>query len=474
MNCSPADLARASRCWQLPQDRQRAAMLMLACRWASGTGPTPPAQFDYEPPTTVITWTDGIGVHSGDLAALSALDPSSVVSIVMTGLGAAISSVSNLSSLPNLHSINLTGTFVNIIDVTGCVNLTNLSAENCDAHIIGLTTCASLESYFGTNNQFEDTLDFSGLSNLTYLDCSHGLLKHLLVSGCSSLTTINCSDNTLTSLDCTGLGSLQTLDCSNNPLQTFLGVGNPTMSADCIIGGIGTITACNLSALVSVVNLTVPACANLSNLVTASGTLNIFDGAALSGFSAPLCTNVLGGISCQNTTKVSSISLPLAVFPDAIYCNGNSALVSFLAPNVTTTADVVDFHNCPSLTTVDLTSLASTNGNLLFNGDTSLVSLTFPALGPMVGTIIDASSCPALVNVSMPIITLPPTGASVSFHGDALSTASVDNMLAVFNAGGWTSNSVDLTGGTNAQPSNCVNVLALRADGNTVIVNGPC
>src|ERR1019366_8760607 len=60
MDWSPAAIARASRCWCFPSDRQRAAMLYLACAWANAGG-APPA-----PPCTLPTAPIDLGASAGD------------------------------------------------------------------------------------------------------------------------------------------------------------------------------------------------------------------------------------------------------------------------------------------------------------------------------------------------------------------------------------------------------------------------
>ena len=65
------------------------------------------------------------------------------------------------------------------------------------------------------------TLDVSGLSSLTRLDCSKNQLGTLDVTGLSRLTTLNCSENQLVTLDVSGLSSLTYLYCDNNKLGTL-------------------------------------------------------------------------------------------------------------------------------------------------------------------------------------------------------------------------------------------------------------
>jgi hypothetical protein len=69
MNCDPAALASASRCWCFPADRQRAAMLYLACQWANAGGappctlPTAPIDLGTSAGNKIVTltWPAGVG-----------------------------------------------------------------------------------------------------------------------------------------------------------------------------------------------------------------------------------------------------------------------------------------------------------------------------------------------------------------------------------------------------------------------------
>ena len=74
------------------------------------------------------------------------------------------------------------------------------------------------------------SLDVSGCSTLTKLQCQSNKLTSLDVSKNTSLTTLRCSKNQLTSLDVSGCSALTTLDCSNNQL-TSLDVSKSTALA---------------------------------------------------------------------------------------------------------------------------------------------------------------------------------------------------------------------------------------------------
>ena len=71
------------------------------------------------------------------------------------------------------------------------------------------------------NYNYLTSLEASGCTALTTLDCSRSELTSLNVSGCTALTTLDCSRSELTSLNVSGCTALTTLDCSNNPLTSI-------------------------------------------------------------------------------------------------------------------------------------------------------------------------------------------------------------------------------------------------------------
>ena len=72
----------------------------------------------------------------------------------------------------------------------------------------------------GAGNQLT-SLDVSGCTTLTKLDCNNNQLTSLDVSGRTALTKLDCSENPLTRLDVSDCTSLGQLDCSDNPLTSI-------------------------------------------------------------------------------------------------------------------------------------------------------------------------------------------------------------------------------------------------------------
>jgi hypothetical protein len=119
MNCTPSEIAQASRCFCLPANRQRAALLYLVCAWAnSASGPVPPPvtptvvilpdlsggfwrvfvsiagdvylQSDPGPATPDVILTDGgggffklVADSNGDRGATSHIGPATVAPVIL-------------------------------------------------------------------------------------------------------------------------------------------------------------------------------------------------------------------------------------------------------------------------------------------------------------------------------------------------------------------------------------------------------
>ena len=101
------------------------------------------------------------------------------------------------------------------LDVSGCTALTELDCGRnplTDLDVSGCTALTELDCY---NNQLT-SLDVSGCTALTYLRCQYNELWSLDVSGCTALTTLVCSGNPLGMLDLSKNTALTELECVGN------------------------------------------------------------------------------------------------------------------------------------------------------------------------------------------------------------------------------------------------------------------
>jgi len=98
----------------------------------------------------------------------------------------------------------------------------------------GIETFLNLDTLYCGDNNFT-SLDVSSISNLKYLDCGGHLnitvtpLQSLNVSGCTGLTWLDCSSSLLTGLDLSGCTALSYLDCSFNLLTGLDLIANTSL-----------------------------------------------------------------------------------------------------------------------------------------------------------------------------------------------------------------------------------------------------
>jgi hypothetical protein len=105
-------------------------------------------------------------------------------------------------------------------------------------------------------------------------------------------------------------------------------------------------------------------------------------------------------------------------------------------------------------TTITLPTL--TIASLIVSGASNLVTFSLPVFAEAVNTGMahfSVYNCSALTTINIPALTKVSSNTWLSFNGNALSQATVDNLLAKFVATGATNNSLSLDGGTNATPS---------------------
>ncbi len=112
----------------------------------------------------------------------------------------------------------------------GLTKLTTLEMNNCrELETMDAGGCTALKGFsFGSNYKLK-SLNVSGCSRLTALDCSDKKLETLNVANCPALAELYCDCNQLTRLDLTGCSALEKLECNNNQLENLDVSGCPDL-----------------------------------------------------------------------------------------------------------------------------------------------------------------------------------------------------------------------------------------------------
>lgn len=153
-----------------------------------------------------------------------------------------------IGTQPCLKTLFLTGSKVSSINISGCVELTELIfTYNTEITELNLDNNKRLKKVTCTNNSLSfinirgntsleevivyknhlTSFDAHNCSSLSFLNCQYNSIKSINVDGCSSLLDLRCDNNQLTTLDVSSNTALTYLDCRSNQL-TSLDVSNNT------------------------------------------------------------------------------------------------------------------------------------------------------------------------------------------------------------------------------------------------------
>lgn len=236
------------------------------------------------------------------------------------------------------------------------------------------------------------------------------------------------------------------------------------------------------NGLISLTSISVPLLSHVSGYVffaTCPVTTLLFpellvalDGLILVGVSSVMTSlsvpklQTANGVWIQSNTALTSLNFAaLTSCGVGSYISGfkvvNCSGMATLSVPVLATAANFYVSSCP-ITSLSVPSLTDVAGYLFMSVCNSATSCSFPSLvniGNNAGTSISVNNNSALTTLTLPT-TLKSVGGTVSAVGNALSQASIDNILVRLatldgTAGttAYSSKTVRLTGGTNATPS---------------------
>lgn len=206
MDCTPSTLAKNAACFAgMPSNVMRSEEIYLLCRWLQQKAS---ASLSYFPPDMLVTWIDSNGTHTGDLAFFNQNAYKQTVSSV-TIASQVIVSVSGLSGLPALTTVNFSDTPITALDISNCPLLSSVDISS-----------TSLTSF--------DALSSTSLVNLW---CNGANLTSINVTGCQNLQNLDVGNCNLTTLNISGCPSITGLDCYSNPSLVSVYISSSTALA---------------------------------------------------------------------------------------------------------------------------------------------------------------------------------------------------------------------------------------------------
>ena len=186
------------------------------------------------------------------------------------------------------------------LNVTGCTALTTLNCSFNQLTELDVSDCSKLEFLWCTQNYSLATLNAAGCSALESLNCSSLALTSLNLEGCTALEWLDCSYNGLTSLDVSGCAALTQLDCYYNALTSLNVEGCTSMVT----------LGCHFNQLGS---LSVAGCTSLATLDCQSNQLTALD---VTGCTA------LKTLSCVKN-QLASLDVAECTALTTLYCDDN-------------------------------------------------------------------------------------------------------------------------------------------------------
>ena len=308
-----------------------------------------------------------------------------------------IADMTGVNYFTNLTSLNCGGNNLSTLDVTALTKLENLECYACQLrNTIDLTHCPMLKTLDVGVNNFT-TIDLSANTKLTSLNANRAYIRELDVSmcpdletieyvsaeyleclesinvtGCTKLTTLNCPYNKLTSLDVSTCTALQRLNCSYGNLTSLTGVSNCTeliylVCNNCSLTSIGDVTGCKDLALISCNNNSLTGEQDLTGLAKL-GTLYCQNN-RLTSLKLDGCTK-LSVFFCQNN-RLPSLDLSDARMT-RLNCSGNPLTTLDVSGKE---LEVLLCQNCTSLKTLDISN------NKLYDDNTYFVGGAFSIAG---------------------------------------------------------------------------------------------
>ena len=260
-----------------------------------------------------------LNCYSNALTSLNVTNCSAMTTLDCRGNQLTSLDLSGCTALNNLYCYS---NKLSSLNISGCSALTVLSCQiNQLTSLTNLPT--SLQTIYCNDNKLSGTFDVSGRSalktldiktnpNLSELKCNNCSLTSLSVVNCSAMTTLQCYNNQLTSLDVSNLSNLTELKCYNNKI-TSLNVSNKTKLTE---------LRCNYNELTS---LNVQGCSALTYLGCGAN--------KLSSLSVQGCNSLTGLNCCLNQIKESGANTlvnSLRTIPA-----GSQGALEFVAPGYT-------------------------------------------------------------------------------------------------------------------------------------------
>ena len=302
--------------------------------------------------------------------------------------------------------------YITQTDVNNCTTM-NVSGKSI-SNLQGIKYFTALKELRCYNNPMT-SLDVSGLTALTYLDCSHPntytgtKLTSLNVSSCTNLETLYCSSNNISSLSVGDFTNLKNLDCSYNTSLTTLNCYRDNLTTLNVAGCYALkellcYENANLAAITGLIHCTaityldcedcaitsLTAVKNMGNIATLLARNNKLTSLEVTNKSKLKTLRVSGNttltdLQCNNN-DLTTLNVTGCTALNILNCYSNPNLATIMGLADCTAITRLDCHNC-ALT--DLPGLNDmTNLQLLYAYNNKLTSITLTYKASLTGVTL--------------------------------------------------------------------------------------
>lgn len=402
------------------------------------------------------------------------------------------------NSCPNLTGLSMDLAFLTTVNITNCPALVNfellLAPGVTSLDLTGMSTTASNVYVDQCDNLASiDISTFTSMSGLQASLCgnlttiSAGALTSVtgsvVINGCSLFLSLNfpllasissslvvTSNLVLDSILAPSLTSVGILTVTGNALSALSLPALTTITGSATITSESIMTSLNLTSLTSVgadIYITSNgslASMSVESIVTIGGSAT-FDSLAVTDINLTDLTSVVGTLTVTSNAILDNLDASnlLSVGGDVNISSVNNSIL-FTSLDTVGLSFTVIFSGMAAISCNAITSIG---GSFIVGSNPNLTDLNlFILASPIPGDIVMDNS-PSLVTFTMNGQSIPNNGQTINFNGSGLDQASVDLILAAGVAGGMSSGSIDLSGGTNSTPS-----AAGLADAATLTTNG--
>ncbi len=302
--------------------------------------------------------------HS-NLTSLDASNNPSMISLYCYGNKLSSLNVKNCPALQTLKCYGSNNTY-STLDLTGTTALTYLDCGPCPnlSSITNLSNCTGMKTLICYESKLSDLSAVNSMSNLESLDCHSTKITSLSLTYKSKLTSVNChsctsltsatiySNSALTTLNCNGCSAMTYLACNDNKLSSLTVTNCPALTTMRCYGSNQTFTTLNLSGTSALTFLDCQPCPSLTSI-------------SYLGSCTALKTLYCG------TTAITSLDLANLSNLESLWCSA-SKLTSLSLTNKTKLTSL-SCTNIPTMTSLTVTSTPLTSINV--SGNTGLTSL---------------------------------------------------------------------------------------------------